>query len=225
MKLALFDLDHTLLPIDSDHAWGAFTTKLGWTDAFDFRKRNDKFYAQYRQGALDILEYIEFATLAIRQQGIRAAETARRDFMRNVIESAIRVEALDLLQGHRNAGDQLLIVTATNDFITRPIADRFGVSELIAAELQRDKAGELTGRLTGVPSYREGKVVRVEQWLASRGLGWDDLETSSFYSDSINDVALLERVSHPVATNADPALRDLAKQRGWRILDLFTGAD
>ncbi len=221
MRLVLFDLDHTLLPIDSDHAWGVFTTELGWTDGAEFRHRNDAFYAQYKDGELDILEYLAFATQAIRRQGMRRAEAARAVFMRRIIEPAIRDEALALLDRHRRAGDQLIIVTATNDFVTRPIADRLGVSDLIAAELERDANGELTGLALGVPSYREGKVVRVEQWLGSRGLHWDDLESSVFYSDSLNDLALLERVRQPVATNADAGLRDLAQQRGWRILDLF----
>ena len=221
MRLALFDLDQTLLPIDSDHAWGDFTTELGWTDRGEFQRRNDAFYAQYREGKLDIRAYLEFATEAIRRHGIRSAETAREEFMRRIVEPAIRDEALELLASHQRAGDQLVIVTATNDFVTRPIAQRLGVTELIAAELERDAAGELTGAVKGVPSYREGKVIRVEQWLAARGLGWADLEASVFYSDSINDLALLERVSHPVATNADPTLRAVAQQRGWRILDLF----
>lgn len=221
MRLALFDLDHTLLPIDSDHAWGVFTTQLGWTDADQFQRRNDAFYAQYKQGRLDIREYLEFATEAIRHQGMERAQAAREDFMRLVIEPAIRPEAIELLAAHRQAGDELVIVTATNDFVTSPIASRLGVSELIASELERDAEGQLTGRPRGVPSYREGKLTRVEQWLASRGLDWKDLEHSAFYSDSINDLSLLERVSDPVATNPDPALRRVAQQRGWRILDLF----
>lgn len=221
MRLALFDLDHTLLPIDSDHAWGVFTTQLGWTDADQFQRRNDAFYAQYMQGRLDIREYLDFATEAIRHQGPRLAEAAREDFMRRVIEPAIRPEATQLLACHRQAGDELVIVTATNDFVTAPIARRLGVSELIASELERDAQGRWTGRPIGVPSYREGKLIRVEQWLAVRRLHWSDLEHCAFYSDSINDLPLLERVRDPVATNPDPALRHIAQQRGWRILDLF----
>jgi len=124
------------------------------------------------------------------------------------------------VRSHQEAGDQVVIVTATNDFITRPIAQLFGVSELIAVELERDASGWITGNVAGVPSMREGKVVRVQQWLAARGLDWASVD-STFYSDSINDVPLLERVDHPVATNPDPRLRAIAQERGWRILDLF----
>ncbi len=221
MKLALFDLDNTLLPLDSDHAWGVFTTQLGWTDALEFNRRNDAFYAQYQAGQLNVHEYVLFATEAMRRQGIRRAQEARKEFMRCVIEPAVREEALGLVRRHQHMGDLVAIVTATNDFVTRPIAERFGVAELIATELARDAAGEPTGAIAGEPAFREGKVARVGQWLATRRLDWRDLESSVFYSDSPNDLALLERVSHPVATNPSPALRSLALERGWRILDLF----
>lgn len=221
MKLALFDLDNTLLPIDSDHAWGAFTTELGWTDAQDFQQRNDGFYAQYQAGRLDLHAYVRFATEAIRRQGLARAKVAHAEFMRRVIEPNVRDEALTLVRVHQQAGDLVAIVTATNDFVTRPIAGRFGVTELIATELERDGAGEPTGAIRGEPAFREGKVARVGQWLDARGLRWDDFEASVFYSDSPNDLALLERVSQPVATNPTAALRSLAQARGWRILDLF----
>jgi HAD superfamily hydrolase (TIGR01490 family) len=220
-RLALFDLDNTLLPIDSDHAWGVFTTEIGWNDAAVFRRRNEDFYSQYKVGQLDLREYILFATEAIRRQGMARAHAAREEFMRRVIEPAIRDEAIALVGSHRSAGDMLAIVTATNDFVTRPIAERFGVADLIAVELEYDPSGLPTGRFIGMPSFREGKVARVEQWLALRGLGWDAIESSVFYSDSPNDLALLEKVSDPVATNPDRALRAIAIQRGWRILDLF----
>jgi HAD superfamily hydrolase (TIGR01490 family) len=221
MKLALFDLDNTLLPIDSDHAWGVFTTMLGWTDAQEFKRRNDAYYAQYQAGRLDVREYVLFATEAMRRQGIRRSQEARKEFMRQVIEPAVRDEALALVRLHQQAGDLVAIVTATNDFVTRPIAERFGVTELIATELVLDANGEPTGAVAGEPAFREGKVARVGQWLAARSLDWSDMESSMFYSDSSNDLALLERVSHPVATNPSPALRCLAGTRGWRILDLF----
>ncbi len=221
MRLALFDLDNTLLPIDSDHAWGAFTTSLGWTDAHEFKRRNDAFHAQYQAGRLDVREYVLFATQAMRRQGMRRAREARTEFMRSVIEPVVRDEALALVRTHQQAGDLVAIVTATNDFITRPIAERFGVTELIATELALDASGEPTGAVAGEPAFREGKVARVGLWLAGRCLEWSDMESSVFYSDSPNDLALLERVSHPVATNPSPALRQLAKERGWRILDLF----
>ena len=221
MRLALFDLDHTLLPIDSDHAWGEFTTQIGWTDAAEFGRRNDAFYAQYREGSLDLHEYIRFATEPIRRHGLAAALAQRAHFMQQVIEPAVRRSALELLRRHQRAGDQVIIITATNEFITRPIADRFGVDELIAVRLERDGAGELTGGICGTPSFRDGKVRRMEEWLAARGLAWAGLQSSVFYSDSSNDLALLEKVTEPVATNPDPMLRDLATRRGWRILELF----
>ena len=225
MKLALFDLDHTLIPIDSDYEWGVFTTTIGWTDPVEFSRRNDEFFAHYKAGTLDIHDYVRFATDAVRIQGAINSEAAHARFMRDVALPAIKIEALALVDGHRRAGDALVIVTATNEFVTRPIAQAFGVAELIAVELERDNTpggtGWITGEIKGVPSAREGKVVRVEQWLATRNLGWADVQ-ATFYTDSINDLALLEKVAHPVATNPDPRLREIAQERGWRILDLWT---
>jgi len=229
VKLTLFDLDHTLLPIDSDYAWGVFTTTIGWTDPVDFNRRNDEFYAYYKAGTLDIHDYVRFATDAVRRQGALKAEAAHAEFMRSVIMPAIRPEALALVRSHQQAGDTVLIVTATNEFVTRPIAQAFGVAELIAVELARDGpdtaaggSGWITGEIAGVPSAREGKVTRVAQWLQSRDLDWADVETT-FYTDSINDLSLMEAVNHPVATNPDARLRAVAETRGWRILDLFQG--
>ena len=220
MKLALFDLDHTLLPIDSDYAWGEFTITLGWTDPVDFSRQNDAFYAHYQAGTLDIHAYVRFATEAFRRQGPEAAAAAHARFMREVVQPAIRPEALALLQQHREAGDRLVIVTATNEFVTRPIAQALGVSELIAVELARDASGWFTGEIVGTPSMREGKVVRLQQWLQAQGLDWDAVHTT-FYSDSRNDLPLLEKVSQPVATNPDDTLRRVAQEKGWPVLDLF----
>ena len=141
--------------------------------------------------------------------------------MDEVIRPAMRPQALELVRRHQAAGDQVVIVTATNEFVTRPIATAFGVPELIAIDLERDAQGNPTGAIRGTPSFREGKVARVEQWLAERGLDWSRVEHSTFYSDSINDLPLLERAQHPVATNPDARLRQCANDRGWRILDLF----
>ena len=220
MKLALFDLDHTLLPIDSDHSWGEFTIDLGWQDAKTFRARNDGFYAHYQAGTLDIHEYVRFATEAACVRGPVESAKAHNRYMDEVIRPRILPQALDLVRGHQRAGDTVMIVTATNEFVTRPIAQAFGVSELIAVELERNANGWITGEIKGTPSFREGKVARVEQWLAGKGLGWSDVEMS-FYSDSMNDLPLLEKAQNPVATNPDARLRQLAIQRGWRILDLF----
>lgn len=221
MNLTLFDLDHTLLPLDSDYAWGEFTTALGWTDSAEFSRRNDVYYQAYQAGTLDIHDYVRFATEAVRRQGATQATAAHLDFMHRVIRPAMLPQALALVQQHRAAGDTLLIVTATNEFVTRPIAQAFGVPELLAVELERDAAsGWITGEIAGIATFREGKVARMEQWLQARGLQWSDLQ-STFYSDSINDLPLLEKVNIPVATNPDDKLRALAQQRGWRILELF----
>jgi HAD superfamily hydrolase (TIGR01490 family) len=223
MNLALFDLDHTLLPIDSDHAWGEFTTRIGWTDAQAFRQRNDAFFAQYQAGTpLDIHEYVRFATEAARLRGAAQAAQAHARYMREVIEPVIRPQALALIERHRRAGDRLMIVTATNEFVTRPIAARFGIDELIAVELARGPDGWITGEIAGTPSFRAGKVARVAEWLAARGMGWGDARIT-FYSDSRHDLPLLEKAQHPVAANPDDTLRAIAAERGWPVLDLFKG--
>ena len=219
-RLALFDLDHTLLPIDSDFEWGEFTTRIGWTDAQEFGRRNAEFFAHYQAGTLDVHDYVRFAIDAVRQRGPEAAAQAHAQFMREVVQPAIRPEALALLRQHQSAGDLVVIITATNEFVTGPIAQALGVPDLLAMQLERSADGWFTGAIAGVPSMRAGKVTRMEQWLAARGLDWGSVE-STFYSDSLNDVPLLEKVNQPVATNPDDRLRALALQRGWRILDLF----
>ncbi len=219
-RAALFDLDHTLIPIDSDYSWGEFTQQIGWTDRVEFKRRNDEFYAHYIAGTLDVHDYVRFAVEAMRLRGQAAYEEAHARFMREWIQPVMHEKALELVRWHQQQGDLVAIVTATNELVTRPIATAFGVPELLAVELERDASGWITGEVSGVPSMREGKVLRVGQWLAQRGLDWLDVETT-FYSDSLNDLPLLERVEHPVATNPDPRLRAIALERGWRILDLF----
>lgn len=220
-KLALFDLDHTLIPMDSDYEWGVFTTALGWNDAEEFTQRNEVFYTQYKNGTLDIFEYVRFATSAIRRQGAIKSEAAHAEFMRAVVQKAIQPQALTLVREHQAAGDEVVIVTATNEFVTRPIAAAFGVPELIAINLEREPASRwFTGEIAGTPSFREGKVTRVSAWLQAHNWSWDTVE-STFYSDSINDLPLLEKVTWPVATNPDERLRAVAQARGWRILELF----
>ncbi|MSQ64819.1 MAG: HAD family hydrolase [Limnohabitans sp.] len=220
MQLALFDLDYTLLPLDSDQSWGEFTLQLGWVDEADFHQRNNAFYADYNAGRLDIHEYVRFATRSIRERGMDEAKAAHRQFMQKVIQPAIRPVALDLVAQHRAQGDKLVMVTATNEFVTAPIAEAFGMDVLLAVELERDNDGRFTGEIAGVPSLREGKVTRVTQWLAEQGLDWSQVQ-ATFYSDSTNDLPLLEKVQQPVVTNPGPALRQIANERAWRILDLF----
>jgi HAD superfamily hydrolase (TIGR01490 family) len=223
-RIALFDLDHTLIPIDSDYAWGEFTIARGWVDPVNFKRQNDDFYAHYKAGTLDVHAYVRFATAAICQRGAMDSIAAHVDFMGATVQKAIMPQALELVRQHQRAGDLVAIVTATNEFVTRPIAKAFGVDELIAVELERepstDGTGWFTGAIRGVPSFREGKVVRVAAWLQERGLTWDTVHTT-FYSDSMNDLPLLEKATVPVATNPDERLRALAQARGWRILDLF----
>jgi len=221
MNLALFDLDHTLLPIDSDFSWGEFTNRLGWTDPITFKAKNDQFYADYQTGVLDIHDYVRFATSAVKLRGADAAVKAHAQFMHEVILPQVKPQALELVKRHQAAGDHVMIVTATNEFVTRPIADAFGVQELISVELARDSQGWITGEISGTPSFKEGKVLRISEWLSAQQKTWQDVQIT-FYSDSINDLPLLERAQIPVAVNPDARLRQLATDRGWRILQLFS---
>jgi HAD superfamily hydrolase (TIGR01490 family) len=223
-KLALFDLDHTLIPMDSDHSWGEFTMTLGWVNPEEFKRQNDAFYGQYKNETLDIAAYVRFSTAAFCQQGAEKSIAAHTQYMNQVVHALIQPQAVDLVRQHQNAGDDTLIVTATNEFVTRPIAAAFGVEHLIAVDLERDtrpgSEGWFTSTIRGIPSFREGKVARVEAWLAERDLRLDQVHCT-FYSDSINDLPLLEKVNVPVATNPDERLREVAVARGWRILELF----
>lgn len=221
MNLTLFDLDGTLIPVDSDHAFGGFMVDVGWVDGAAWGARNDEFFAQYNAGTLDLPAYIDFATSAWRSRPLEEALAMRERFMAEVMRPALRPEAVELVEQHRAAGDLMAIVTATNVFVTTPIAQAFGVEHLIAVDLVRDGEGRYTGHIDGVPSFREGKIARVEGWLNHLGAQWGDFERVTFYSDSTNDVPLLDRVSHPVATNPSPALAQIAVARGWPQLQLF----
>lgn len=222
MKLALFDLDGTLLPMDSDHAFGEFMCTIGWADGEAWRARNQRFFEDYQAGQLDLAQYIDFATSVWRSRPLAQAEAARARFMGEVIEPRMHDTARSLVQSHLQAGDLVAVVTATNEFVTRPIATAFGVPTLLAVELTRDADGRVTGAISGTPTFREGKVARVTQWLGGLGKTLADFDDVLFYSDSTNDLPLLEVVRTPVATNPTPALRQIALERGWRIIDLFT---
>ena len=223
-KLTLFDLDHTLIPIDSDYSWGEFTISLGWVNPVEFKRKNDAFYADYKNGTLDIEAYVRFSTAAMCEKGPEISNLAHAQYMVDVIQHVVCPQAVALVSQHQVAGDTTIIVTATNEFITRPIAGIFGVDQLIAVDLVRDSRpdgiGWFTGEIRGIPSFRDGKVARVQAWLDARGLQWDQVQTT-FYSDSINDLPLLEKVNIPIATNPDPRLKALAIERGWKVLDLF----
>ncbi len=221
MNLTLFDLDGTLIPGDSDHAFGAFMVDIGWADGGQWRERNDEFYAQYQAGRLDLDAYIDFATSVWRRRPLNEAQAARARFMTDTMAAMLRPQAHALVGRHVAAGDLVAIVTATNEFVTAPIAAAFGVEHLIAVQLQRDAGGAYTGAIEGIPSYQDGKIARVQAWLAGLGRQWQDFERITFYSDSVNDLPLLELVSHPVATNPTPALAAIAAARSWPILNLF----
>lgn len=216
MRLALFDLDNTLLGGDSDHAWGAYLCERGIVDASRYQARNDAFYADYLAGRLDVQAYQDFCQeLLGRTDMVQLAEW-HREFMSDCIEPIILSKGEALLAEHRKAADRVVIITATNRFITAPIAARLGVDTLLATECEIIN-GRYTGRSTDVPCFQEGKVTRLNRWLGETGLSLDD---SSFYSDSINDLPLLEQVTHPVAVDPDPKLRAEAEKRGWPVISL-----
>ncbi|MCY0388821.1 HAD-IB family hydrolase [Robbsia sp. Bb-Pol-6] len=223
-RLALFDLDHTLIPTDSDHEWGRFMIKLGLVDAAQFARDNERFYADYQNGCLDIHAYLRVALAPLTRHARDTLDDWHRQFMAEVITPAIRPEALALVAGHQARGDLCCVITATNAFVTGPIARALGIDNLIAIDLATEGGaprGRFTGEIAGEPSFREGKITRTQQWLATRGKTLADFEQSFFYSDSRNDIPLLEKVSDPVATNPDDTLRAHAKAHGWRTLELF----
>ena len=221
MNLALFDLDNTLLHGDSDHAWGEFLVDEGMVDRDEFRRNNDRFYAQYRAGTLDINEYLAFALAVLAGNSDDTLMPLHQRFMAKKIEPMIVAASLALVRKHEH--DLCAIVTATNAFVTAPIAARYGVQHLIACDVERID-GRYTGRSIGVPSFREGKVTRVQQWLAGMHKTLADFDKSFFYSDSRNDLPLLEAVTHPIAVNPDPTLRAHAEARGWPIIFLHAAA-
>jgi HAD superfamily hydrolase (TIGR01490 family) len=221
MNLALFDLDHTLLPIDSDYEWGQFLVRAGVVDAAEFDLRNKTFFAQYQAGTLDPVEYLEFALGTLAGFPRARLEQLHTQYMQEVVAPAIRPAALALLRQHQDAGDLVAIVTATNHFVTAPIAKALGVQHLIAAMPEIDADGNLTGRLLGTPTQGPGKIVHTQAWLQSMGKTLEDFGTVHFYSDSHNDLPLMSIVSHPVATNANEKLKAHAATQGWRLIELF----
>ncbi len=221
MNLALFDLDHTLIPIDSDHEWGEFLVRTGAVDGAAFTRRNDEFFIQYQAGTLDPVVYLEFALGTLAQFPRARLDQMHAQFMEEVIQPALRPAARVLLQRHQDAGDLVAIVTATNRFVTEPIARALGVEHLIAALPQQDANGEITGQLLGTPTHGAGKVSHTHAWLAGMGKTLGEFERSHFYSDSHNDLPLMSVVTDPVATNPNAALIAHATRNGWPILHLF----
>ena len=221
MNLALFDLDNTLLPLDSDYEWGQFLSRIGAVAREAFAQRTARFLLHYQDGTLNAVEYLEFAFGTLARFPRWQLDEWHAQFMSEVINPALRQEARALLQHHQDNGDLIAIITATNRFVTAPIAQAFGVTHLIAAEPELAAGGEITGRLLGTPPFGSGKVVNTELWLASLGLTLPGFARSTFYSDSQNDIPLLSAVTHPVATNPNALLAAHATAQGWPILNLF----
>jgi HAD superfamily hydrolase (TIGR01490 family) len=223
-RLALFDLDNTLLPTDSDHEWGRFLVRLGVVDAQVYAQANEQFYADYKAGKLDIYGFLRFALAPLAAHSRAQLAEWHQQFMNEVIAPVLRPEALALVQKHQASGDLCCVVTATNSFVTRPIATALGIQHLVATEpatLDGNVDSPFSGEVSGIPNFREGKIERTHLWLAQLGLRWEDFESSTFYSDSMNDLPLLEQVTYPIATNPDARLRAHAEKQGWQILELF----
>lgn len=216
MSLAIFDLDNTLLSTDSDHAWGEFLLEQGAVDPIEYRQANERFMADYNAGTLDINAFLAVALKPLAENTPEQLAAWHQQFMASKIEPHILPKAEELIARHRSRDDTLLIITATNRFITGPIAERLGIDHLIAVEPEMVD-GHYTGKVSGVPSYREGKVTRLQAWLEDREI---TLDGAWFYSDSHNDLPLLEKVDNPVAVDPDETLRKLAEERHWRIMSL-----
>lgn len=219
MNLALFDLDNTLLNGDSDFEWSQFLIRTGVLDRELFEVKNLAFYEQYKAGTLDIHEFLDFQLKPLSRHSRKVLDAWHLQFMRESIMPMITQPARDLVSQHRKANDVCVIITATNSFVTSPIAREFGITHLIATEPEH-KDGEFTGRVAGVPCFREGKITRLDGWLAERGWTLESFEDTVFYSDSLNDLPLLCKVKQPVAANPDATLRKHAEQHGWRIINL-----
>ncbi len=219
MNLTLFDLDNTLLNGDSDFEWSQFLIRIGVLDRELFEAKNLAFYEHYKAGTLDIREFLDFQLKPLSRHSRKTLDEWHQRFMREQVSDMITQPARDLVDRHRSAGDVCVIITATNSFVTAPIAREFGIENLIATEPEH-KDGEFTGSVDGVPSFREGKITRLDNWLAARGWNMDSFADSTFYSDSLNDLPLLSKVKHPVAVNPDATLRAHAEQHDWRIINL-----
>lgn len=216
MALAIFDLDNTLIAGDSDHLWGEFLVEKALVDADYFKARNDAFYQDYVNGTLDMTAYLDFSLAPLAEHGKDKLNILHEEFMAGYIQPIMLNKARMLLNQHRAKDDTLLIITATNRFVTAPIAKALGVDHLLAIELE-EKDGRYTGKVSGVPSYREGKITRLNAWLKNQDCS---MEGAYFYSDSHNDLPLLETVAQPIAVDPDEKLADIAKRRGWKIISL-----
>ena len=218
-NLALFDLDNTLLAGDSDYSWSLFLIEQGLLDASSHRARNEQFYQDYKNGNLDIYKFLEFQLKPLSQHSVAFLDTLHLKFMQEVIRPMMTTKAQDLVNKHQAAGDLCLIITATNSFVTKPIAEANGIKHLIGPDPEMID-GRYTGGVSGVPSFQAGKVIRINQWLADRQQQLSDFETSYFYSDSHNDLPLMKLVTNPVAVDADETLTEYAKAQHWPHISL-----
>jgi HAD superfamily hydrolase (TIGR01490 family) len=217
VKLALFDLDNTLLAGDSDFEWAQFLIEQGALDREIYEARNAQFYEQYKAGTLDIHEFLDFQLKPLSRHPRAVLEEWHREFMQKKVLPMVRDSARELVERHR--GDLRVVITATNSFVTAPIVREFGIEHLIATEPEQQD-GEFTGNVTDIACFREGKVQRLEAWLESQGRAMQSFEQSWFYSDSLNDLPLLTRVTHPVAVDPDDTLRAHAQMHGWPVISL-----
>jgi len=216
VALAIFDLDNTLLAGDSDHLWGQFLAGKGIVDGPSYEKENQRFYDEYKLGQLNILEFLAFSLKPLAETDPETLDKLQHEFMQQLIRPIIPRKSRDLLHKHRQQGDTLLIITATNRFVTEPIAAELGVDHLLATDPEKLE-GRYTGRVTGIPCFKEGKVKRLDAWLANTH---HNMQGSWFYSDSLNDIPLLERVDNPVAVDPDETLAQHAEMKGWPIISL-----
>ena len=219
MNLALFDLDNTILAGDSDYNWSRFLIQEGYLDGAIHAEKNEKFYADYKAGTLDIFAFVEFQFKPLARNPRTVLNQLLKKYVEEVIKPMITEKARALVKRHQEEGDLIIVITATNSFITKPIAELFGIENLIGTDPE-EKEGEFTGKVSGVPSFKEGKVTRLEAWLKGKNLSLASFEKSYFYSDSHNDLPLMQKVTHPVAVDSDDVLSEYAKSKGWPQISL-----
>ena len=218
-NLALFDLDNTLLAGDSDYNWSLFLISKGLLDAKTHFERNEQFYADYKAGQLNIVEFLKFQLKPLSEHKKAFLDELHKKYMQKIIRPMMTVKAQSLVDKHKTAGDLCVVITATNSFVTKPIATAYGIEHLIGSDPEMVN-GEYTGGVTGVPTYKEGKVTRINQWLEARGKKLSDFETSYFYSDSHNDLPLMKLVTNPMAVDADEILTAYAQEQAWPLISL-----
>jgi HAD superfamily hydrolase (TIGR01490 family) len=219
LNLALFDLDNTILAGDSDYSWSRFLIQEGYLDGAIHAEKNEKFYADYKAGTLDIYAFVEFQFKPLARNPRTVLNQLLKKYVEEVIKPMITEKARALVKRHQDEGDLIIVITATNSFITKPIAELFGIENLIGTDPE-EKEGEFTGKVSGLPSFKDGKVTRLEAWLKGKNLSLASFEKSYFYSDSHNDLPLMQKVTHPVAVDSDDVLSEYAKSKGWPQISL-----